>query len=135
VSYVNDSASTAPVAGVAALHSFSEPIVLIAGGNSKHLDASEFASAAARRCKRVVLLAGTATADFAALVRAAAARQGQPDPVDGPYQDFAAAIAAARSAAGPGDVVLLSPGFTSFGMFLHEFDRGDQFRTRVNALR
>jgi UDP-N-acetylmuramoylalanine--D-glutamate ligase len=30
--------------------------------------------------------------------------------------------------------VLLSPGFTSFGMFLNEFDRGDQFRALVRAL-
>jgi UDP-N-acetylmuramoylalanine--D-glutamate ligase len=27
----------------------------------------------------------------------------------------------------PGDVLLFSPGFTSFGMFLNEFDRGNQF--------
>ena len=134
VTYVNDSASTAPVAGVAALGSFDEPIVLIAGGNSKRLDASEYATAAAMRCKRVLLLKGDATTEFAELVRAAADRAGRPDPVDGPYEDFAAAVAAARAAASPGDVVLLSPGFTSFGMFLNEFDRGDQFRVLVRNL-
>jgi UDP-N-acetylmuramoylalanine--D-glutamate ligase len=37
-------------------------------------------------------------------------------------------------AAAAGDVVLLSPGFTSFGMFLNEFDRGDTFRALVQAL-
>src|SRR5262249_22620478 len=47
VTYVNDSASTAPVAGVGALRSFSEPIVLIAGGNTKNLDSSEYAAEAA----------------------------------------------------------------------------------------
>ena len=31
-------------------------------------------------------------------------------------------------------MVLLSPGFTSFGMFLNEFDRGERFRTAVQAL-
>ncbi|HEY7833866.1 MAG TPA: UDP-N-acetylmuramoyl-L-alanine--D-glutamate ligase [Ktedonobacterales bacterium] len=134
VTYVNDSASTAPVAGVAALASFDAPIVLIAGGNSKHLDSSEYAQAAAMRCKRVILLRGDATAAFAAQIRAAAAGAGLPDPVDGLYDDFAAAIDAARAAAAAGDVVLLSPGFTSFGMFLNEFDRGDQFRERVRAL-
>lgn len=135
VIYVNDSASTAPVAGVAALESFDEPIVLIAGGNSKKLDASAFAAAAARRCKRVILLDGDASAEFASLVRTAAAGQGRADPVDGPYGDFAAALAAAQASASAGNVVLLSPGFTSFGMFLHEFDRGDQFRALVVALR
>jgi UDP-N-acetylmuramoylalanine--D-glutamate ligase len=134
VTYVNDSASTAPVAGLAALRSFAEPIVLIAGGNSKNLESAEYAAAAAARCKRVVLLAGNASDAFAAEVRAATARQGVPDPVEGPYDDLAAAVAAARAAAAPGDVVLLSPGFTSFGMFLHEFDRGDRFRALVQGL-
>jgi UDP-N-acetylmuramoylalanine--D-glutamate ligase len=134
VTYVNDSASTAPVAGLAALRSFAEPIVLIAGGNSKNLDSAEYADASAARCKRVVLLAGNASDAFAAEVRAAAARQGSADPVEGPYDDLAAAVGAARAAAVPGDVVLLSPGFTSFGLFLHEFDRGDRFRALVQGL-
>jgi UDP-N-acetylmuramoylalanine--D-glutamate ligase len=134
VTYVNDSASTAPVAGVAALRSFSEPVVLIAGGNTKNLDSSDYAAEAAARAKRVILLKGSASEEFAAQVRAAAATQGRPDPVEGPYDDFAYAIARARAAAAPGDVVLLSPGFTSFGMFLNEFDRGDQFRALVQNL-
>src|SRR5262249_11341688 len=58
VTYVNDSASTAPVAGVAALRSFAEPLVLIAGGNSKSLDMEGFAAEAAARAKRGVVLEG-----------------------------------------------------------------------------
>jgi UDP-N-acetylmuramoylalanine--D-glutamate ligase len=134
VTYVNDSASTAPVAGLAALRSFSVSIVLIAGGNSKDLDASEYAEAVAARVKRVALLKGNATGDFAEAIRAAAQRRGRPDPVAGVYDDLDAAVVAARAAAEPGDVVLLSPGFTSFGMFLNEFDRGDQFRALVQRL-
>jgi UDP-N-acetylmuramoylalanine--D-glutamate ligase len=134
VTYVNDSASTAPVAGVAALRSFDEPIVLIAGGNSKDLDTSEYAEAVAARVKCVALLRGNATEAFVAAVRAAVQRQGRPDPIAGTYDDLAAALRAAREAAVPGDVVLLSPGFTSFGMFLNEFDRGDRFRTLVQEL-
>jgi UDP-N-acetylmuramoylalanine--D-glutamate ligase len=134
VLYVNDSASTAPVAGVAALRSFSEPIVLIAGGNSKNLDMREYAEAIAARVKRVVLLAGNASDEFAAAIRAAAQQQGRPDPVIGPLDDLARAVDEARAAATAGDVVLLSPGFTSFGMFLNEFDRGNRFRELVLAL-
>ncbi|HEX9039004.1 MAG TPA: UDP-N-acetylmuramoyl-L-alanine--D-glutamate ligase [Ktedonobacterales bacterium] len=134
VTWVNDSASTAPVAGVAALASFDEPIVLIAGGNTKRIDHHDYAEAAATRAKRIILLKGSATEAFAADIRAAAARHGLPDPIEGVYDDFAAAIQRARALAAPGDVVLLSPGFTSFGMFLHEFDRGDQFRALVQAL-
>jgi UDP-N-acetylmuramoylalanine--D-glutamate ligase len=137
VTWVNDSASTAPIAGVAALRSFEEPVVLIAGGNSKNLDASEYAAEAARQAKRVILLKGNATEGFSELLRAAALEQGRADAetfMFGPYDDLAAAIWEAREAAAPGDVVLLSPGFTSFGMFLNEFDRGDQFRALVRAL-
>ncbi|HEX8996554.1 MAG TPA: UDP-N-acetylmuramoyl-L-alanine--D-glutamate ligase [Ktedonobacterales bacterium] len=134
VTWVNDSASTAPVAGVAALNSFTEPLVLIAGGNTKRLDHSAYAEQAATRAKRIVLLKGSATEAFAADLRAAAARHGLIDPVEGIFDDFAAAIQRARELATPGDIVLLSPGFTSFGMFLHEFDRGEQFRRLVQAL-
>ncbi|HKV85772.1 MAG TPA: UDP-N-acetylmuramoyl-L-alanine--D-glutamate ligase [Ktedonobacterales bacterium] len=135
VTYVNDSASTAPVAGVAALASFAEPIVLIAGGNSKQLDFAEYAEAAARRAKRIILLKGNASDAFAASVREYAASLGRPDLVSGPYDDLTLALDAARAAAEPGDVALLSPGFTSFGMFLNEFDRGDRFRALVGELR
>ncbi len=137
VTYVNDSASTAPVAGVAALRSFAAPVMLIAGGNSKRLDTSEYATEAARRAKRVILLAGNASEEFAAAVRAAAHEGGRPDAeelVIGPLGDLGEALRQARAAASPGDVVLLSPGFTSFGMFLNEFDRGNRFRAEVQAL-
>ena len=59
---------------------------------------------------------------------------GRGELVRGPIGDLALALDEARAAAAPGDVVLLSPGFTSFGMFLNEFDRGDQFRALVRAL-
>jgi UDP-N-acetylmuramoylalanine--D-glutamate ligase len=138
VTWVNDSASTAPMAGVAALRSFAEPVVLIAGGNSKNLDASEFAAEAVARAKHIVLLAGNASDAFADALRAAAVAQGRADNVsdliEGPYDSLSYAIERARASAAPGDVALLSPGFTSFGMFLNEFDRGDQFRALVLAL-
>jgi UDP-N-acetylmuramoylalanine--D-glutamate ligase len=44
------------------------------------------------------------------------------------------AVRAATTAALPGDIVLLSPGCASFGLFRDEFDRGDQFRRAVAAL-
>jgi UDP-N-acetylmuramoylalanine--D-glutamate ligase len=135
VTWVNDSASTAPMSGVAALRSFEESIVLIAGGNTKNLDPSDYAAEAVRRAKRVILLAGTASDAFAEALRAAAQAQGRADDlIEGPYDSLPHAIACARAAAAPGDVVLLSPGFTSFGMFLNEFDRGDTFRALIQAL-
>jgi UDP-N-acetylmuramoylalanine--D-glutamate ligase len=46
-----------------------------------------------------------------------------------------AAVEAAAETAGAGDIVLLSPGAASFGMFKNEFDRGDQFVAQVNKLK
>jgi UDP-N-acetylmuramoylalanine--D-glutamate ligase len=136
VLYINDSASTAPVAGIAALGSFNRPVVLIAGGNSKNLDMGDFAAEVAARAKHVVLLAGDASDAFAAAIRAAAELAGRREQlvVTGPLDDLPRALAEAQNAARPGDVVLFSPGFTSFGMFLNEFDRGNQFRDLVLGL-
>ena len=136
VLYINDSASTAPVAGIAALRSFDRPIVLIAGGNSKNLDMRDFAAEIAARVKDVVLLAGDASDAFAAAIRSAAELAGHAHQVlvTGPLDDLPRALAEARRAAARGDVVLFSPGFTSFGMFLNEFDRGDRFRDLVLGL-
>ena len=44
------------------------------------------------------------------------------------------AVNLARLNAESDDVVLLSPGCASFGLFKHEFDRGDQFVAAVKQL-
>ncbi|MFZ5882725.1 MAG: UDP-N-acetylmuramoyl-L-alanine--D-glutamate ligase, partial [Chloroflexota bacterium] len=62
VAFVNDSTSTTPVAGLAALDALAgRSILLIAGGSHKNLDLLPFAKVAAARCKRIALLDGTAT--------------------------------------------------------------------------
>jgi tetratricopeptide (TPR) repeat protein len=42
------------------------------------------------------------------------------------------AVEQAKSLATQGDVVILSPGFASFGMFQNEYDRGDKFIATIN---
>ncbi len=48
--------------------------------------------------------------------------------------NMAEAFRAALAAAAPGDIILLSPGATSFGIFKNEYDRGDQFNALVQGL-
>lgn len=124
VRYYNDSAATIPEAVAAALSSFKNPVILLTGGTDKNLDFEPLATVA-NRAKRLVLLAGTGTDKLVALLRARGIA------FDGPHDSLESLVAAAREAATPGDVVLFSPGATSFGMFKNEFDRGNRFREAV----
>jgi UDP-N-acetylmuramoylalanine--D-glutamate ligase len=127
ISWYNDSAATIPQAVAAALSSFSGRVVLITGGTDKSIDfepvRSSYAKAAA-----IVLLSGTGTDKLRALLDDDAIAY------SGPYDDLVSAVSRARSIASPGDTVLLSPGCTSFGMFLHEFDRGRKFKETVKSI-
>jgi UDP-N-acetylmuramoylalanine--D-glutamate ligase len=128
VRFVNDTAATAPEAAIAALGSFAQPIVLIAGGADKNLPFEELADTIVRRAKALVLLQGSATPKLQA------ALGGADLPVRGPLDSLDAAVREARDLAAPGDVVLLSPGCASFGMFRNEFHRGEEFRRIVQQL-
>lgn len=127
VAWFNDSAATIPDAAIAAIRSFSAPTVLIAGGSDKLSDYAEFA-AVSRGLKALILLAGSGTERMLPLLEARGV------PHRGPFSSMREAVESADSVAAPGDVVLLSPGCASFGMFLHEFERGDVFRAEVRRL-
>lgn len=126
VRWYNDSAATIPQAVEAALSSFARPVVLIAGGSDKNIDFEPSAGAFAK-AEAVVLLSGSGTDK---LIPALAARGIS---WRGPFGELDEAIREAGSLAKPGSVVLLSPGCASFGMFLHEFDRGKKFKERTLA--
>src|SRR5438876_732087 len=106
VHYYNDSKGTNVASTVKALESFSESIVLIAGGVGKGQDFGPLAEAATGRVRQVVLLGQDAAKIAAAL-----------EPAGIPLRSavsIEAALHAARDAAEPGDVVLLSPACASF---------------------
>ncbi|NJK79299.1 MAG: UDP-N-acetylmuramoyl-L-alanine--D-glutamate ligase [Chloroflexaceae bacterium] len=134
VRYINDTTATNPVAATAALKSFQEPIVLIAGGAAKGLDSSGFAVAIAEHARAVVLLQGSATTQLEQELWAALNRNGRKVMLAGTFDTLETAVRAARRIAQPGDVVLLSPGCASFGMFHNEFHRGEEFRRIVQSL-
>ena len=132
VKYFNDTAATNPDSATAALDAFDEPIILIAGGVDKNLTYDEFAKAITQKVKGVVFIKGTATDKIIRLIKKYME--------DGENMSFEIvdamdkAVELASRGAQSGDVVLLSPGAASFGVFANEFDRGNQFKQCVNML-
>jgi UDP-N-acetylmuramoylalanine--D-glutamate ligase len=123
------------VAGRVGIEAFAErDIVLLAGGNTKHLPLELWPEMIVRYCRDVILLAGSGTDELVPALQKEAQRQGVSNPVRGVFSDFKEALDATVALTRPGDILLFSPGFTSFGMFLNEFDRGDQFVAYVQAL-
>ncbi|GCE46422.1 UDP-N-acetylmuramoylalanine--D-glutamate ligase [Thermosporothrix hazakensis] len=134
VRYINDSTSTTPVAGQVAIEAFREPLVLVAGGNTKHLPLDAWPRLIVERCRDVVLLSGNGTDELLPAIEEEAKKQRKENPVRGVFGDFQQAMETAVSLTKPGDVLLFSPGFTSFGMFQNEFERGDRFVAFVEKL-
>jgi UDP-N-acetylmuramoylalanine--D-glutamate ligase len=124
ITFVDDSKSTNPGSVTAALESFTEPIVLIAGGKSKRTDFRAMGEAVRKRAKAVILIGEAAEEMAAALGDKPSLRAGSMDE----------AVAIARSQAEPGDIVLLSPGCASFDMFASAEARGEAFARAATAL-
>jgi UDP-N-acetylmuramoylalanine--D-glutamate ligase len=80
------------------------------------------------------LLEGSGTIELLQAMYEETQKLGIADPVRGVFDDFTTAMNTAVSLTSHGDVLLFSPGFTSFGMFLNEFDRGDKFVAYVHRL-
>ncbi len=131
VLWVNDSIATAPERTLAALEAFTEPVVLLAGGRDKDLPWEDFARRVTERV-RVLVLFGEATALIEAQVREHGQGEGLKEIVRAGTLEHAVAAAAER--ARPGEVVLLSPGGTSFDAYQDFAARGEHFRQLVAAL-
>jgi UDP-N-acetylmuramoylalanine--D-glutamate ligase len=120
VLYVNDSKATNVASTLVALASFDEPVHLILGGRGKGSGFEGLREPVAARCRAVYLIGEEAEAIAAALDGA-----GPPLHRCG---DLETAVAAAREAARPAEVVLLSPACTSFDQYEDFEARGDHFR-------
>ncbi|MBO9361160.1 MAG: UDP-N-acetylmuramoyl-L-alanine--D-glutamate ligase [Thermoflexus sp.] len=134
VCYVNDSIATTPERVRVALEAFEEPIVLLAGGRDKGLPWEETAGIIARRA-RVLIAFGELGDRIVGAAQAACAR------VDEAVLErlervatLEEAVALAARLARPGEVVLLSPGGTSFDAYRDFEERGMHFRQLVEAL-
>lgn len=134
VRFYNDSAATIPEAAIAALASFAESVYLIVGGTDKNLDFTQLAEAILARAKGVIFLKGTGTDKLLQAVREKLQESGSGSRKFEVVETMGKAVELASRSAEAGDIVLLSPGAASFGLFQNEFDRGDQFRACVKEL-
>lgn len=131
VRWINDSIATAPERTTAAIHSFDEPIVLLLGGRDKNLPWEELATLVHQRVKHLVIF-GEALEKIKTAI-------GLPQKGEtlvsiqtcGGLQD---AVTAASRVAEAGQVVLLSPGGTSYDEFKDFEERGERYRLWVNNL-
>ncbi len=134
--WYDDSIATAPDRTLAALRSFEDPIVLLAGGRDKNLPWEELAAAMLRRVRRLVTF-GEAGSMIAELVAKARATGESGSVLEGiqTVDTLEQAVAEAARVVRPGDVVLLSPGGTSFDAFRDFAQRGQRFKELVWDLR
>ena len=131
--WVNDSIATAPERVMAALRSYDEPIVLLAGGRDKALPWEPLAALAAERCRAVIAF-GEFGPQVAALMRQAARANGARIETVRQAATLDEAVTLARDVARPGDVVLLSPGGTSYDAYEDFAARGEHFRALVSDM-
>lgn len=132
VDYYNDSFSSAPPASVAAIKSFTRPEIVIIGGYDKSNDFSILIDTlkSMSNVKEVVLI-GQIRHALSDQFKAAGVNL-KTTILDATMMDEI--IQYVSTIAEDGDVVLLSPGTSSFDMFKDFYDRGDQFRNLVNKL-
>ncbi len=133
VRWYDDSIATAPERLIAALKCFDQPVILLCGGRDKHLPWEDAARVMLERCKAIVLFGemGPLVAEHLTQQRSASN--------DAPAQwvivpDLRTAVHKAYGLAQPGDVVLLSPGGTSYDAFKDFAERGERFREWVTEI-
>ncbi len=127
VEWINDSKGTNPDSVEKALLSETRPVVLIAGGKDKGFEYETLTEIVAQKCRAVVTLGEMAD-------RIETLWQDRL-PVRNAGRSLERAVGLARELAQPGDVVLFSPGTSSFDMFKNYAERGSLFRALVQDLK
>jgi UDP-N-acetylmuramoylalanine--D-glutamate ligase len=125
VAYVNDSKATNLDAVEKALRAQTKPVILIAGGKDKGFTFDPLRPLIEEKVKSTILIG-----EMAESIRRSWSGAARSDVAN----SLADAVERAHAVAWPGEVVLFSPGTSSFDMFKSYADRGDQFRALVQAL-
>lgn len=131
VRWYNDSIATAPERSMAAIRSFDEPIILILGGRDKDLPWEDLVQLMGARVDHVVLF-GEAAEKIEGTVNRLGPRKKRF--TVSRAEHLHEAVIQAAEVAEAGDVVLLSPGGTSFDEFKDFAERGERFKAWVQEL-
>lgn len=140
IKYFNDTTATNPEAAIAAINGLSghwpdldikNHLILIAGGADKDLKFKDFAKTICEKCKAVILLAGTATPRLEREIDNHLKLTKNQKIIIKKTDSMEKAVEAAKNMAEKNDIILLSPGCASFGIFKHEFERGELFNQAV----
>lgn len=133
VKIYNDNNATTPTAMMRGLEAVTEQknVVLIAGGSYKDLDGAILIPYFEKYCKKVILLPGVGTDMLLDSIKKDSSLDSE---LVATVSTMEEAVKKSIEESKEGDVILLSPGFASFGLFKNEFDRGDRFVAAVNKV-
>ena len=132
VKYYNDSIASSPSRTIAGLNSFSEKVLLIAGGYDKHIPYDALGPVICRHVKKLYINGATAEQIRRAVEVSPEYSPSNPEIID--CGDFTTAVYRAAGDAVPGDVVLMSPASAAFDQFKNFMVRGDSFKKLIKEL-
>ncbi len=132
VRYYNDSIASSPSRTMAGLQSFSQKVILIAGGYDKQIPFEPMAPQVCKSVKTLLLNGTTAEKIRDAIVNCPDYRPGHPEIRMCP--DFTAATHKAAEIAREGDIVLMSPACAAFDQFKNFMERGNYFKKLIKEL-
>lgn len=135
VTYYNDSFSTVPETAIAAIQSFSSPIILIAGGSEKKSDYLQLGEEIVKGNVKAVILIGETAHRIKEAISKAGYRLNRKLPIiiEG-LSSIEDVVKRAQALGKKNDVVLLSPASASFGLFKNYKQRGKLFKEHVAKL-
>ena len=129
VKWYNDSIATSPTRAIAGIKSFSQKLVIIAGGYDKKIPFEPLAPYIVKNVKLLIL-----TGDTASKIEAAVRADSEDSPTILHAEDLEQAVKIARRETQPGDIVTLSPASASFDRYPNFEARGRHFKQLVNTL-
>lgn len=135
IKFYNSSIDSSPNRTTAALSTFNQRVILLAGGKNKNISYEDIGHAIAEKVKCLILIGPTGPLIEKSL-RDEISKTDEGRDITIIYCDsYDELVKAAYKNAHAGDIILLSPASTSFDMFKNFEERGNTFKRIVNELK